>query len=312
MNRRMSSNIGKTFGWALILGAWALAGCGGSAGPDEPGDTLDSGTIHISVDESFRPVIDSEIRVFEALHRGAHIVAHYKPEAECLKDFLVDSIRMVIATRGFTEPERLYINDSMNVDVRKKVLAYDAIAVIVHPGAPDSLFTMQELKDLLTGKSAKKLRPVFDGLKATSTVRFVIDSVLRGPGLSPNVTAAESSEGVIDYVSRTKDAVGFIGVSWVGNRQDTTQLSYLDKVRVASIEHPMLPRKYVTPAQFNIFYRRYPLVRDLVATLKERHRGLGRGFYNFLGDERGQLIFNRSYLMPATQDFTIRGAELRE
>ena len=45
-------------------------------------DTLTTGTIHVSIDESFRPVMDSQIQVFMSLHPEARIVPHYKPEAE--------------------------------------------------------------------------------------------------------------------------------------------------------------------------------------------------------------------------------------
>ena len=82
-------------------------------------------------------------------------------------------------------------------------VARDAIAVIVNPLSTDSLFTMQELKAILTGKFSKKLIPVFDGVKATSTVRFIVDSVLKSDSLSPNAVAARTSEGVIDYVAKT-------------------------------------------------------------------------------------------------------------
>jgi phosphate transport system substrate-binding protein len=146
--------IGKRLlGW--ILAGTLLTGCGGERDPNEPSDTRDSGTIHISADESFRPVIDSEIRVFESLHPGTHIIAHYKPEAECLRDFAVDSIRCIIATRGYSKQEQGFINDSLKTDVTKNVVAYDAIAVIVHPSAPDSTFTLPELRELLTGRSAR-------------------------------------------------------------------------------------------------------------------------------------------------------------
>ena len=50
-------------------------------------DTPTSGTINISVDESFRPVIEEAIKVYEGSFPDAHIIAHYKPEAECFKDF---------------------------------------------------------------------------------------------------------------------------------------------------------------------------------------------------------------------------------
>lgn len=308
MNRVRRRYFSTIIGGALLV----LSSCGNGGGSEQATDTRESGTIHISADESFKPVIDSEIQVFEARYPGAHIIPHYKPEAECLKDFAVDSIRVIIATRGYSKQEEGFMNDSLKVDVSKLVVAYDAVAVIVNPQSSDTLFTMQEIKDLLTGKSGKPLLPVFDGTNATSTVRFVMDSVLRGQPLSNKVTAAKSSEGVIDYVAKTKNAVGFIGVSWVGNRQDSTQLSYLSRIKVASIEHPLVPGKYVTPAQFNIYYRRYPMVRDLVYTLKEKHVGLGHGFSNFLTTQSGQLIFNRAFLMPAVMGFSIRGATVEE
>jgi phosphate transport system substrate-binding protein len=284
--------------------------CGSNTPANE--ESLSRGTIHISVDESFKPVIDSQVKVFESSYPEAKLIVHYKPEAECLKDFAVDSIRMVIATRGYTENEKHYMEDSLNVSPSKLVVAKDAIAVIVHPDSPDSLFKMQEIKDLLLGKSTKKLIPVFDGVKATSTVRFIIDSVLKGQSLAPNVVAAKSSEEVIDYVSKTRNAIGFIGVSWVGNHEDSTQLSYLEKVKVAQIENLKEPGIYVSPAQYNIYYMRYPLVRDLMYVLKENVNGVGHGFAYFLSGQRGQLIFKRAYLMPAQMHLNVRNASLRE
>jgi phosphate transport system substrate-binding protein len=286
--------------------------CGGSDVTNEPPDTLDEGTIHISADESFQPVIDSQVRVFESSYPKAKIIVHYKPEAECLKDFGVDSIRMVIATRGYTQAEENFFSDSLKLLPRKMTVANDAIAVIVNPASADSMFTMTEIKDLLKGGQNKNLVPVFDGVKATSTVRFMIDSVLRGGQLGSNVVAARSSEGVIDYVSKNRNAVGFIGVSWIGNPQDSLQRSFLEKVKVAHIESTDRPGGYVQPFQANIYARRYPMVRDLVYILKERHVGLGRGFANFLSGQRGQLIFRRAFLVPTKLSFNIRPATLRE
>jgi phosphate transport system substrate-binding protein len=293
----------------LVLG-FLFNSCGSNTPVNE--ESLSKGTIHISVDESFKPVIDSQVKVFESSYPEAKIIVHYKPEAECLKDFGVDSIRMVIATRGYTENEKHYMEDSLQVSPSKLVVAKDAIAVIVHPDSPDSLFKMQEIKDLLLGNSAKKLLPVFDGVKATSTVRFIIDSVLKGQSLGSNVVAAKSSEEVIDYVSKTRNAIGFIGVSWVGNHEDSTQLTYLEKVKVAQIESVGEPGIYVSPAQYNIYYMRYPLVRDLIYVLKESVNGVGHGFAYFLSGQRGQLIFKRAYLMPAQMRLNVRNASLRE
>ena len=55
------------------------------------------------------------------------------------------------------------------------ILAYDAIAVIIHRDRKDSLFTLQQLTDILSGTNP--IPVVMDGMRATSTVRFLKDSL---------------------------------------------------------------------------------------------------------------------------------------
>ena len=274
-------------------------------------DTSDSGTIHISVDESFKPVIDSQIQVFEALYPKAKIIAEYKPEAECFKDLIKDSTRMIIVTRGLTDEEEKFYKDSLSFYPSYDKVANDAIAVIVNNDDPDSLFSMNKIRGILDGSTGDKQLAVFDGLKETSTVRFAIDSILKGKPFDPKkVFAEDSSIGVINYVADHKGVLGFIGVSWIGNPEDTSQLSFLKKVRIASLECTCPEKAYVKPYQANIERRRYPMVRGLYYILKENYNGLGGGFANFLTYERGQLIFRRAYLWPAKINFTIRSATL--
>lgn len=279
---------------------------------DQLKDTPERGKIYISADESFKPIIDAEIQVYESNTPGTSIVVQYKPEAECLKDFATDSIRVVIATRGYSTAEENFMIDSMKVAPEKLRIAKDAIAVIVHPGAPDSVFTMDELKAILRGKFKKNLIPVFDGIQATSTVRYIVDSVLHSDSLSPKAMAARTSQEVLNYVAEHPEAVGLIGVSWIGNKDDGDQLSFLKKVKIAQLESTDIPGSYVLPVQANIYMGRYPMVRDLVYILKENHRGLGHGFTDFLSGNIGQLIFKRAYLVPTQKKFTLRPVRLRE
>ena len=301
----------KNFFYLVGL-VFLLNSCTSNTPEEEQTDTIDSGTIYISADESFKPVIDSEIRVFEALHPKAKVIPIYKPEAECVRDFSVDSIRMVIITRRFTEQEENFMVDSFKLAPKSLDIAKDAVAVIVSPSSSDTLFTMDEVRQILTATFRENLIPIFDGTHATSTVRFIIDSVLHGTPLTPKTMAAKSSEGVIDYVSKNPNTVGFIGVSWIGNHDDTAQLSFLKKIKIAWLESTDKPGNYVLPWQANIYYGRYPLIRDLFYILKERNTGLGKGFANFLSGEQGQLIFRRAYLWPTQMNFNIRVTKLNE
>ena len=273
-------------------------------------DTANSGIIHISVDESFKPVIDSQIQVFEALYPKAKIIAEYKPEAECFRDLIKDSTRMIIVTRGLTDEEVKFYKDSINYRPNWDKIANDAVTVIVSNKSKDSVLTVEKIRGILDGSTGDKEIAVFDGLSATSTVRFAVDSILKGKSFDPKkVFAAKSSQDVIDYVSTNDNAIGFVGVSWIGNKEDTAQLSFLKKVKIAAIECVTCDGKpYVKPYQANIMLKRYPLVRGLYYILKENYDGLGGGFANFLIYEKGQLIFRRAYLGPAKMNFSVRSA----
>jgi phosphate transport system substrate-binding protein len=300
----LGSSLRSFFPAVFCLLLW---GCTGRNGKNISHETPTSGTINISVDESFQPVIDSQIKVFESSFPDAKIIAHYESEADCFRDLSTDSTRMVIVTRGLSRPEEKFYDDSFHLEPSSGILAYDAVAVMVNNKSRDSIFTMNDIISLLDGSSKNKLQVVMDGVSATSTVRYVIDSVLRGRSLGKAVMAARSSVEVINYVADHEDAIGFIGVSWIGDRDDPQQLNFLQKVRIAALRCDSCPvGTYVKPYQANIALKRYPMVRGLYYILKENFSGVGNNFVNFLQYERGQLIFRRAYLWPARMSFEIR------
>lgn len=311
MNNQLSGLL-KTTRLVVLAAAFFVApACQNKSTKKE--NTAHSGVIHISVDESFKPVIDSQIKVFESSYPDAKIIAHYKPEAECLKDLNYDSIRLVIVTRKLTDKEAKAIESSSKIAPSWNSVAMDAIAVVVNTAAKDTLFDMADIRSMVKGTSGYKYKVVLDGLSATSTVRYAVDSLAGGARLGANVVAAKNSQGVLDYISANTDAIGLVGVSWIGNKEDSVQSSFLQKVKIASIEcSTCQPIVYTQPFQYNIATRRYPMLRRLYYILKENYNGLGSGFADFLIYERGQLIFKRSYLWPAKMKLDTRAAKLEE
>ena len=274
-------------------------------------DSPKQGTIYISVDESFEPVISEQIKVYESTYPDAKIIASYKSEADCFRDLQKDSTRMIIVAKGLTEEERKLFVDKLSYPPQYDILAYDAVSVIINKYAKDSVFTLAKLYDMLSGKDTSK-NIVVDGNNATSTVRYLLDSVLHGQNFSKNVMAASGSKAVVDYVAKNENAIGFVGSSWVTNEQDPEQLAYKDKIRFALLEcnRNCDSGSFAKPSQATISYGQYPLVRPLYYILKENGNGLGSGFTNYLNLERGQLVFRRSYLVPAKMYFGIRKSNI--
>lgn len=293
---------------------YLLQACGEKQTVPHPEDTPINGSINISVDEGFRPVMEEQIAMYEASFPGTKINASYKSEADCLKDFFKDSAtRLVIVTRGLTDKEDDYMNDSLHYRPGWNAVASDAVAVIINIQSKDTLFTLDRLRQQLTGKMNRQQTLVFDGLNKTSTVRFVEDSLLKGQKFDTAVVkAVKSSSEVLDYIASHENAIGFVGINRIGNPEDTAQVNRLKKVKIAYVKCDVcVNTPYVLPSQESILNRRYPLVRGLYYMIKENYSGLGAGFVSFLKYERGQLIFRRAYLGPV-MDFMVREVRINE
>ena len=281
-------------------------------------DSLGKGVIDISADETYQPILDAEKKVFDSCYPEAQITIHYKPEAECIKDYFDNKARIILVSRDLTKEEKT-LCEQKQIYNTSLPLALDAIAVIANNACPDTQMDMSMLKGILTGVYKTKYTVVFDN-QASGMVRFITDSVLNGGKLGINVFAAKSDSAVIDYVTKNPKAIGFVGLGYVSAPEDSTNTgTFINTVKIVAIEnsdHPIVPntglRQFNKPYQAIIARRAYPLTRQLFYINRESYPGLGTGFANFLGREQGQLIFAHAHLFPLKMNIVIREASIKE
>jgi phosphate transport system substrate-binding protein len=297
--------------WMFLLVMLALA-CNQPTPNSKPAptDTPKQGTIYISVDESFKPVVEEQIKVYQSSNPEAHIIASYKSQVDCFRDLKKDSTRMIIVDRGLTSNEYAYYQGELSFNPQYAAMAYDAIAVVVNANSNDTVFTIKKIASILDGSTTTTA--IMDGNNATSTVRLMQDSILRGKPFGKNVVAVAGSEAVLEAVAKSENAIGFVGLSWIGNNYDPKQLAWQKKVKLALLECVKCDEKgvFAKPSQATITFAQYPLARPLFYILKENVTGLGTGFVGFLTGERGQLIFRRSALAPAKINFRVRKSNI--
>lgn len=290
---------------AVCICVIAFTAC--NAGKDKVvSDTPNEGVIHISIEESFKPFMDEQLKVFASSYPKAHIIAEYKSEIECLKDLAEDSTRMIFITRGLNKTEQAGFKNQLEFAPTFGILAYNAIAVLVHKNAKDSVFTMRDLSKRLKGESPGEV--VMDGNNLTGIVRFLKDSLVKQNTLGKNVMAAKGSEAVITYISSHPDAIGFVGMNWISDTYDPKQIAYRTQVKTALVECTLCIEKgyFSHPSQATIGKGQYSLSLPIYYILKENAPGLGSGLLNFMSLERGQLIFRRAFLVPAKMGFQQR------
>lgn len=280
-------------------------------------DTITTGLIPIAVDESFEPIIQTQIDVFETVYARAGILPDYTTEKKAFELLFDDSVRLIIASRRLTKSELKAYSDKKRYP-REWKIATDALALIVNKSNPDSIISVKTIKEILTGKITKwtdinpksplkgEISVVFDNTES-GTVRYAVDSICGGESLSENIFAEKKNKEVIDYVAGSPHAIGVIGVDWVGNASDTTRLSFNERVTVMAVSKLDYadPDNSYKPFQAYIALKHYPLTREVFAILNDPRSGLSTGFTSFLCSQRGQYIILKSGLVPETQPVRI-------
>jgi len=292
----------------IAAGSIVLLSCNDDTPKHE--DNLSKGTIDISADESYRPIIEEQKKVFDSSYPDAHINIHYKPEAECFQDYFDNKARIILVTRDLTKAEK-DLCAQKKIFPSSEALASDAVAVIVNNQSKDTVLDMDALTGIITGVYKQKYTVVFDN-QLSSTVRYITDSVLQGGKLGSNVFAAKGNKEVIDYVSKNPEAIGFVGMSYVYANEDTSRAgTFINTVKVVAMQNAK-DHQFYKPYQAYIALKSYPLTRKLFYINAESYHGLGTGFANFLGSHRGQLVFLHAHFFPLKEQITIREADINQ
>ena len=296
----------------LLVSLYLLeSGCTQS---NAPTDTPTTGHVRISVDESFFPLIDSELNVFHGLYKYATITPSFVPELQSIKDLLSDSARIAIVTRELNDEEKKYF-EGLKLFPKTLKIATDAIALITHPENPDTVISMQQLAEIFSGsmnswKTINAKSPLTDMMvifdnKNSSTARYIKSKF--NTDLPSYTYAVNTNPEVIEYVAGHKNALGVIGVSWISDGDDSQSIDFLKKINVMRIISDSSDTRGKQPYQAYIAQGSYPLTRSIYIINREARSGLGTGFASFIASDKGQRIILKSGLVPATMPVRIVG-----
>lgn len=297
--------------------------CSCNNGSKVPTTTSTSGTITLMCDKSFENIMQQEIDVFEFQYPKAHILARYLPQNDVIDSLMELKTRAIVAARDLTPQEKEFLRKNKRM-VRSKMIAVDALALIVNPENTIEMISRKEIGDILTGKLTNwndvepskmgEIKIVFDDEKS-STVQYMRDSLMNGQPFGKNIYAQNSIEGVFEAVKKNKNAIGVIGVSWITSDMRNTDMSTEQMVaelnedkglNVAEFDSSVKvlkvmgdTREAYKPYQQYIYDGRYPLFRQMYMIIASVGGTLEHGFYSFVTSFNGQKLIMKTGVMPA-------------
>jgi len=268
-------------------------------------DKVGQGKLMVSADESFRPLVEAEISIFEAIYVQAEVITSYKSESEALNDLFKDSVEVIIIGRDLNSKERDFFKQKKFPAASTRICS-DAIALIVHESFPDSVLRFKDIEKIFRGELRQ-----WSGINKSwpdSSIQIILDqsssSNLQALNnsltinlQSLNIFAAGSNKAVMEYVRNNKNAIGIIGNAWISDQEDAGSRQLLKGLKI------LLVQKGDTlsgPYQADLGKYGYPFSRDVYMITSNKSVGAGTAFVSFVASDRGQRIVLKSGLLPAT------------
>ncbi len=199
---------------------------------------------------------------------------------------------LAMASRAIKFSEKMKAK-STGRDIKEVIIAGDALAVVVHPSNPVSKLTRQQLEDIFRGKITNwkevggddRKIVVYSRETSSGTYEFFKESVLHNKNYMSSSLSMPATGAVIQSVSQTKGAIGYVGLAYVSPRIKALAVSYEGG-------------DYALPTPENATNGTYPIVRPLFYYYDARNTEKVTPLLDFILSTRGQALIKEGGYIP--------------
>lgn len=194
------------------------------------------------------------------------------------------STDIAMASRKIKFDEKMKLQQAGQAVV-EKTIGWDALAVIVNPQNGVSQLTRQQLEDIFTGKitnwkqvggnDAKIV--VYSRESSSGTYEFFKEHILKGKNYMSSILSMPATGAIIQSVSQTPGAIGYVGVAYLNDKVKPLKVSYDGKT-------------YVAPSYTTAKNKSYPVVRPLYFYYLKKDEAKLKPFVDFSIGAQGQKI----------------------
>jgi phosphate transport system substrate-binding protein len=197
------------------------------------------------------------------------------------------------SSRKMKIDEKLKIQETGKA-VKEVIIAYDALSVIVNPSNPVNKLTREQLEAIFTGKISNWKQVGGQDLKiivysretSSGTYEFFKENVLKKKNFASNALLMAATGAVVQSVSQTKGAIGYVGLAYIEKDIKALQVSFDQG------------KNFVTPNVANAMSKKYPITRPLYYYYLTSKDAAFKPLINFILSSEGQKIVLAEGFVP--------------
>ena len=192
---------------------------------------------------------------------------------------------IAMASRDLKTEEKLKFSDNKKT-IEQTTIAYDALSVIVNPDNKVSQLTREQLEGIYTGKiknwkevgGANEKIVAYSRETSSGTYEFFKENVMSKKNYATDVLSMPATGAIVQSVSQTKGAIGYIGLAYQNKEVKALSVSY-DQGKT-----------YVAPSVAAAMDKSYPISRPLYYMYEQNSASKVKPFVDFALSEEGQKI----------------------
>ncbi len=243
--------------------------------------------IVIKGSDTVLPLSQKEAEVFMKKNPNKSITIVGGGSGVGLSALVDNSTDIAMSSRKMKMDERMKLQEAGR-GFKEVIIANDALSVIVNPNNKVSKLTREQLEGIFTGKIKNwkdvggddMIIVVYSRETSSGTYEFFKEHVMNRKNYASSVLNMPATGAIMQSVSQTKGAIGYVGLAYLSNEVKDIAVSYDGKTFVnASIE-----------AARN---KTYPIVRPLYYYYATSKEAAVKPFLDFILSQEGQSIVNQ-------------------
>jgi phosphate transport system substrate-binding protein len=230
------------------------------------------------------PLSQQEAETYMKVNKSAKVTVTGGGSGVGISALIEGTTDIAQSSRKIKFDEKKKLSDKGSTVV-EKIIAYDALAVVVNPKNAVSKLTREQLDDIFTGKITNwkdvggtdlKITPIARET-SSGTYEFFKEEVLLKKDYAVGIMSVPATGTIIETISKTPGAIGYVGLAYLNKNVKALKVSFKDG-------------QFVEPSVKTAKDETYPIVRPLIYYYVQSSENTVKPFIDYVFSKDGQKI----------------------